>query len=198
MSRMARNQDIDDDDGDDVLVSWLTTLSYQDMVAEIVRLAERDAWIRALLHARAAAQTAEELIEDGAADEAIDLAREAFGLVTETLAGAGPAPESLADAARDLLDVHLRACQAADPPPDPVGLGTYLADLVLDDTRGLTPSLEDYAPLLGRPGTLAIRDRITSVYQANPDHANARHLAASLGAAARQDEAGGAGRAGQR
>lgn len=177
---MTRNQGIGPDDEDDVLVSWLTSLSYEDVVGEIVRLAERDAWIRAVLEARAATRTAEELIEDGAADEAIDLAREAFSLVTETLASAGTAPESLAGAARELLDVHLRACQAADPPPDPVGLGTYLANLILDDTRGLTPSLEDYAPLLGQPGALAIRDRITAVYQANPGHANARHLVGSL------------------
>ena len=179
----------DEDDEDDVLLSWLTSLSYDDLVAEIVDLADGDEGIRALLEARAEAQTARELIEDGAADEAIGLAREAFGAVTDALARPGGAPESLTDAARELLGVHLRACQAADPPPDPVELGTYLADLVLDDTRGLTPSLEDYAGLLGRAGTLAIRDRITAVYRANPGHANARHLAGSLAGPVTEDAA---------
>jgi hypothetical protein len=181
MIRMAGNRDpdSDDEDEDDLLVSWLTSLRYEDLVAEIVDLADGDAGIRALLEARAAARTADDLISDGAADEAIGLAREAFTMASQTLAGAGAVPESLADAARELLDAHLRACQAADPPPDPVDLGTYLADLILEDTRGLTPSLEDYRDLLGRPGTLAIRDQIASVYHANPGHPNARHLAGS-------------------
>ncbi|HEX6450137.1 MAG TPA: hypothetical protein VF060_11820 [Trebonia sp.] len=184
----GRNPD-DEDDEDDVLVSWLTSLSYDDLVAEIVDLADGDEGIRALLEARATAQIADELIEDGAADEAIELAREAFAAVTAALARPGGAPESLASAARELLGVHLRACRAADPPPGPVELGTYLADLILDDTRGLTPSLEDYADLLGRAGTLAIRDRITAVYRANPGHANARHLAGSLAGPVTDDAA---------
>ena len=187
--RMTGNRNRDSGDEEDLLVSWVTSLSYEDLVAEIMDLADGDAGIRALLEARAAAQTAGELISDGAADEAIGLAREAFAMASQTLASAGAVPESLADAARELLDVHLCACQAADPPPDPVALGTYLADLILEDTRGLTPSLEDYGDLLGRPGTLAIRDRIGAVYQANPGHLNARHLAGSLAGAAGGDAA---------
>jgi hypothetical protein len=187
--RMTGNRDPDPEDEDDLLVSWLTSLSYEDLVAEIVDLADGDAGIRAILETRAAAQTADELISDGAADEAIGLAREAFTMASQTLASTGVVPEALADAARELLDVHLRACQAADPLPDPVALGTYLADLILEDTRGLTPSLEDYRDLLGRPGTLAIRDRITAVYQANPGHPNARHLAGSLARPAGGDAA---------
>ena len=187
--RMAGNRDRDSGDEDDLLVSWVTSLSYEDLVAEIVDLADGDAGIRALLEARAAAQTAGELISDGAADEAIGLAREAFAMASHTLASAGAVPKSLADAARELLDVHLCACQAAEPPPDPVALGTYLADLILEDTRGLTPSLEDYGDLLGRPGTLAIRDRIGAVHQANPGHLNARHLAGSLAGPAGGDAA---------
>src|SRR5262249_23951333 len=115
--RMAGNRDPDSGDEDDLLVSWLTSLSYDDLVAEIVDLADGDAGTRALLEARAAAQTADDLISEGAADEAIGLAREAFTLASQMLANVGAVPESLADAARELLDVHLRACQAADPPP---------------------------------------------------------------------------------
>jgi hypothetical protein len=168
------------DDEDDLLVSWLTSLPYEDLMAEIIDLADADAGIRALLEARAAAMTAGDLIADGAADEAIDMARDAFAQVAAVLAAPVAGPVSLVEAARELLEVHLRACQAADPPPDPHQLGTYLANLILDDTRGLTPSLEDYSGLLGRPGTLAIRDRIAAVYQANPSHPNARHLAGSF------------------
>lgn len=177
---MAGNRRRDADDEDDPLVSWLTSLSYEELLAEIVGIADTDTGIRALLEARAAARTAGELIEDDAADEAIALVRAAFAAVTETMASAGPAPGSLGDAARDLLGAHLRACQAADPPPDPVELGIYLADLILDDALGLTPSLEDYGDLLGRAGTLAIRDRIAAVHEADPDNPNARHLARSL------------------
>jgi hypothetical protein len=193
---MARKRDRRPDDEDDLVVSWLTGLDHDDLVAELLRLADGDAPIRALLQARACAATAEELIDDGAANEAIELVRETFGLVTNALAGAGTAgagtvgsgtagsgtaDNSLTEAARELLDLHLRACLAAHPPPDPVELGTYLADLILDDTAGLTPSLEDYGALLGRPGVLAIRDRITAVFRADPDHPNARHLIRSLG-----------------
>lgn len=190
-----------------MLVSWLTSLGYDDLVAEILRLADADYRIRALMQARACAETAEELIDDGAAHEAVELARAGLGLVTNALASAAltssaaeegtaatgspaasttvastaVAGQPLVDTARELLDVHLRACRAADPPPGPAELGIYLANLILDDAVGLTPSLEDYARLLGRSGALAIRDRITAVFQANPDHPNARHLARSLG-----------------
>jgi hypothetical protein len=174
-------------DDEDLLVSWLTSLRYEDLVAEIIDLADADAGIRALLEARAAATTAGELIADGAAHEAIEMARAGFARVTRALAVPGTAPESLVEAARELLEVHLRACAAADPPPDPVELGTYLANLILDDAHGLTPSLEDYSGLLGRPGTLAIRDRIAAVYEANPSHPNARHLAGSFGGRAAGD-----------
>lgn len=176
----------DEDDRDDSLISWLTSLSYDDLVAELLDLADADAGVRALLAARAAARGADELISDGAADEAITLAREAFASVTEAMrslsvtGASGMSPEALGDAARELLEAHLRACLACDPPPDPIRLGTYLADLILGDALGLTPSLEDYSGLLGRAGTLAIRDRIAAVHQANPGHPNARLLAGSL------------------
>ncbi|MCL2584096.1 MAG: hypothetical protein FWE35_16755 [Streptosporangiales bacterium] len=176
---MAGN--IDDDGGtDDLLVSWLDSLGYEDLVDEIIGLAEGDPGIGAVLRARAAVRTVDDMLSDGDVHEAISLARSEFTLAARAASVAGPVPGSLADEARLLLDAHLRACQAADPPPDPVGLGVYLANLILDDTAGLTPSLEAYGSLLGRAGTLAIRDRITAVYQANPGHANARHMTGSL------------------
>lgn len=185
---MAANRDrAPDDDEEDLLVSWLTSLSYEDLIAEIVGFADEDAAIRALLEARAAVQIADELIDDSAAGEAIALARGTFAQVTDAMAGAGIGLGPLRDAARELLGAHLRACQAADPPPDPASLGTYLADLILDDSLGLTPSLEDYGDLLGRAGTLAVRDRIAAVYDANPGNPNARHLARSLAGPAAGD-----------
>lgn len=176
---MAANSDADGG-ADDLLVSWLESLSDEDLIDEILSLAADDPGIGAVLRARAAVTTVNDLIEDGDAHEAISLVRAEFALAARAAAGPRAVPASLADTARALLDAHLRACQAADPPPDPVALGVYLANLILDDTGGLTPSLEAYGPLLGREGTLAIRDRITAVYQANPGHANARHLAGSL------------------
>lgn len=172
----------DDGDGgtEDLLVSWLESLSDEELIDEIIGLAAGDPGIGAVLRARAAAATVEEMIAEGDAHEGIALARTEFALAARAASVSGPVPASLPDEARELLDVHLRACLAADPPPDPAGLGVYLADLILNDTAGLTPSLEAYGRLLGREGTLAIRDRITAVYQANPGHANARHLTGSL------------------
>jgi hypothetical protein len=114
------------------------------------------------------------------ATAAVELARQSFGLVLRARADADDSPGAIGEAAREILSVHLRACEAAQPPPDPVGLGTYLADLLLNDRFGLTPSLTDYADLLGRDGALAIRERIAAVHAADPSNENARHLTESL------------------
>jgi hypothetical protein len=217
----------------DILAPWLSSLSAEELVAELLELADSDPGLRLRLELRAAAHTANvsalrravtDLLEtddhlgpdettDYADDvyqaaEAIEtlfsdaperaaacvsLAREAFGLVRTTLASADDPEDAIGDAARELLGVHLRACQAADPPPDPVDLGTYLADLIVHDTSGITPSLEDYATLLGRDGALAIRRRITEVHEADPDNLNARYLAGRAVRAADGDEGTGAG-----
>jgi uncharacterized Zn finger protein len=130
---------------------------------------------------RQAAEAIDALIDTGAdaAAQAIGLAREAFDWLMESLTSADDTSGAIGAAAHDLFAVHLRACQAA-PQPDPVELGTYLADLILFDEYGLTPDLEDYTGVLGRAGTVAIRDRIDAVYKAEPDNWNARQLTESL------------------
>jgi hypothetical protein len=133
-------------------------------------------------YVRQAAEAIDALVDAGPdiAAQAIGLAREAFGWFNESFASADDPSGTIGDAAHYLFAVHLRACQAAQPQPDPVGLGTYLADLILFDDYGLTPDLEDYTSVLGRAGTVAIRDRIDAVHKADPDNWNARQLTESL------------------
>jgi hypothetical protein len=82
------------------------------------------------------------------------------------------------DSGHQLLAVHLRACQAA--PPDPVPLGDYLAGLLLHDDYGFEPDVNDYAELLGEPGTATVRQRIAAAYAENPKDYRARHLMESI------------------
>lgn len=203
--------------GRGLLVSWLTSLTKDELVAEILQLADEDGQLRHRLGLRAAGRTAgradirsavrhllkpggrigreyadsvyqaanviDSLIGAGVTGEGADamsLAREAFAWVKEAHGRAGDSSALIADAARELLAVHLRACEAADPSPDPVELGTYLADLIVHDDFGVTPGLEEYSGLLGRQGTLAIRDRIRAVHKADPGNRNARHLTESM------------------
>ena len=110
-------------------------------------------------------ETDDEAVGIPDAGAAVALARDALGWVTQALENADDSSGVISDSAAELLALHLSACQVADPPPDPVELGTYLADLILHDTRGITPALDDYSGLLGRPGVLAIRERIAITRQ---------------------------------
>jgi hypothetical protein len=107
-----------------------------------------------------AAEAIDALIEGGAAEDAIYLARDALDWVTEAYGSADDSSGSIGTAAHDLLAVHLRACQAA--PPDPVDLGEYLADVIIADNYDLAPDPQDYAGLLGDAGTGPQAARTTS------------------------------------
>ncbi|HSZ41729.1 MAG TPA: hypothetical protein VK817_17365 [Trebonia sp.] len=222
----------------DLIRSWLTALTKDELAAEILELADGDENLGRRLSLKAAvritdsgrmrpgriepeqigmavrqllnppgritreyadsvyrAANAIDALIDGYGDaDAIGLARSAFTWVKEAHARADDGSTLIAEAARELLAAHLRACEAADPAPDPVALGTYLADLIVYDTFGVTPNLEEYASLLGRAGALAIRDRIKAVHQAEPGNRNATHLAESMPTAeGAQDNATDAG-----
>ncbi len=94
-----------------------------------------------------------------------------YGMIDDSLGNVG-------DAARDLLDVHLLACQAA--PPDPRELAGYLAGQWLTDTYGLVPALADYTELLGDTGTAALRDRVAKACEASPEDSRFRHVMESV------------------
>jgi uncharacterized Zn finger protein len=200
----------------DLLVSWLASLSKDELVAEILELLDSDRDLRRRFALRAAARRAnvhqvrsavqnlvetagfieyaeargyardvsraaeaiDALIEGGAAEDAIYLARDALDWVTEAYGSADDSSGSIGTAAHDLLAVHLRACQAA--PPDPVDLGEYLADVIIADNYDLAPDPQDYAGLLGDAGTTAIREHVATVYEARPEQWNARNLMESL------------------
>lgn len=200
----------------DLLVSWLASLSREELVAEILEVLGSDRDLRRRFELRAAARQANvhqvscavqnlverdgfieyaeakdyardvsraaeaigALIDGGAAEDAIYLARDALDGVTEAYSSADDSSGSIGTAAHDLLAVHLRACQTA--PPDPVDLGEYLADLIISDNYGLAPDPQDYRDLLGDAGTAAIREHVTAVYEASPERWNARHLMESL------------------
>jgi uncharacterized Zn finger protein len=200
----------------DLLVSWLASLSKDELVAEILELLDSDRNLRRRFAVRAAARRADvdqvrsavqnllardgfieyaeatkyardvsraaeaidALIDGGAAEDAIYLARDTLDSVTEAYGSADDSSGSIGTAAHELLAVHLRACQAA--PPHPVDLGEYLADLIIGDDYGLAPDPQDYAELLGDVGTTAIRAYIAAVYEARPEQWNVRNLMESL------------------
>lgn len=114
------------------------------------------------------------LIDTGGAAQAIGIAREAIALLSEAYESADDSSGAIGDSAYELLDVHLRACQAA--PPDPVSLAGYLAGLLLNDSYGLAPDLGDYAGLLGDTGTARVRQRIEVAFGEHPHDYRARSL----------------------
>jgi uncharacterized Zn finger protein len=131
----------------DLLVSWLGSLSKDELVAEILELLDSDRNLRRRFELRAAARRAnvyqvrsavenlverdgfieyaeareyardvsraaeaiDALIDGGAAEDAIDLARDALDWVTEAFSSADDSSGSIGAAAHELLAVHLRA-----------------------------------------------------------------------------------------
>ena len=120
-----------------------------------------------------AAAAIDDLIDAGGAADAIGIVRDAIDLLTEALQYVDESSGWLGDAADELLEVHLHACEAA--PPEPVSLGDYLADLLLADS-GLDPHLGDYAGLLGDDGLAAVRGRIAAAYAEDPTGWQAKSL----------------------
>jgi uncharacterized Zn finger protein len=114
-----------------------------------------------------------DLVDAGGAQDAIEITREAIDLLTEALQYVDQSSGWLGDAAGELLDVHLRACEAA--PPEPVSLGDYVADLLLGES-GLEPYLGDYAGLLGDDGLATVRERIAAAYAEHPADWRAKSL----------------------
>jgi uncharacterized Zn finger protein len=126
-----------------------------------------------------AAGAIDDLIEAGAAADAMEIAREAIDLVTDAFEYVDDSSGVIGDAACELLAVHLRACQAA--PPDPVSLAGYLSYVLLQRADyGITPDLADYAGLLGEKGIAAFRERAAGAYAQNPDDWQARSLLESI------------------
>jgi uncharacterized Zn finger protein len=115
-----------------------------------------------------------DLIDAGGAEDAIGIAREAVDLLAEALQFVDDSSGEVGAAAFELLEVHLRACEAA--PPDPESLANYLAYALLHDDWGLAPDLGDYTGLLGDAGLAAVREQIAGAYAANPEDWRARSL----------------------
>jgi uncharacterized Zn finger protein len=115
-----------------------------------------------------------DLIDSGGAEDAIGIAREAIDLVTDAFAHVDDSYGLVGQAAYELLEVHLRACEAA--PPEPVSLATYVADLMLGDEYGLVPDLGGYAELLGDRGSAVVRKRAAAAYAKDPKNWQARSL----------------------
>ena len=113
-----------------------------------------------------------DLIDAGGAQDAIEITREAIEEFSEAVQYVDETGW-LGDAPGELLDVHLRACQAA--PPEPVSLGDYLADLLLGESE-LEPYVGDYAGLLGDDGLATVRERIAAAYAEHPADWRAKSL----------------------
>lgn len=125
-----------------------------------------------------AAEAIEDLIDAGAADDAIDVARDAIWWLGQCVGMVDDSSGDIGSAAYELLHVHLLACRAS--PPDPVELAGYLADLYLKGEFSFTPSLAGYAELLGETGTAALRERVAAAYQGKPDDFHARYAMESV------------------
>jgi uncharacterized Zn finger protein len=125
-----------------------------------------------------AAAAIDDLIENGEAADAIEIAREAIDQIAGACGSVDDSSGSVVDAGYELLAAHLRACQAA--PPDPVSLGDYLAELLLYDDYGFGPDLEDYAELLGDRGTATVRERVAAAYAEDPKGWRAKMLMESI------------------
>ena len=198
------------------LVSWLTSLSRDELLTELLKLLvdEPDLIQRFELRAAVrqvdvdgvadmikdlvwitdyvdydeashyandvlqAADAINELIEAGAAAQAIAVARDAIRWLRQAFERVDDSDGDVGSAGYELLHVHLLACQAS--PPDPIELAAYLADLCLTDGHGLTPAFADYAELLGDAGWAALRNRIRYAYMASPNDYRARHLMESV------------------
>jgi uncharacterized Zn finger protein len=121
-----------------------------------------------------AATAIDELTAAGGAAEAIGIAREALALLTKAYGGVEDSAGQVRLAADELLDAHLRACQAA--PPDPASLGDYLAEMLLSSENGFEPDIFDYADLLGEAGAAAFRSRAEAAYAEHPEGWQERYI----------------------
>lgn len=119
-----------------------------------------------------------ELTDAGAAEQAVEVAREAIGWLAQCLEVVDDSEGEVGGAAFELLYAHLLACQAA--PPDPVELAGYLAELYLTDTWQQMPALMAYAEILGDDGTAALHELVAAAYAANPDDLHVRHAMESV------------------
>jgi uncharacterized Zn finger protein len=197
------------------LVSWLGSLSKEELLAELLALLDDDRDLRRRFELRAASVNADaaavqravrklialpgsgylehgeayayahdvseaataidELTAAGGAAEAIGIAREALGLLAGVYESVDDSSGHVGLAAEELLDAHLRACQAA--PPDPASLGDYLAELLLlTGDYGFEPDIGDYAELLGEAGAAAFRARAQAAYAEHPDGWQERYI----------------------
>ncbi len=150
-------------------------------VARLVRVSDYVDYDEASAYASdvtRAAEAIEELIDGGAAEAAIDVARDAIEWLRQSFGVIDDSSGDVGSAGFELLDVHLLACQEASP--DPVELGGYLAGLCLTDRWGLTPAFGDYAELLGDAGRDALRERVAAAYEADPDAYTVRALLESV------------------
>jgi SWIM zinc finger len=125
-----------------------------------------------------AAEAIEELIDAGAAAAAVGVVRDAIAWLRQSFATIDDSSGDVGNAGYGLLNVHLLACQEAQP--DPVELAEYLADQCLTDQYGLTPALMDYAELLGDVGRAALRARVAAAYDASPDDSHVRGVLESV------------------
>lgn len=127
---------------------------------------------------RRAVEAIEDLIDAGAGDGAIDVARDAIWWLGRRFGMVDDSSGDIGSAAYELLDVHQLACASA--PPDPVELAGYLADLHLTERFPFMPALAGYAELLGEAGTAVLRERAAAAYEANPADFHVRHVMESV------------------
>jgi tetratricopeptide (TPR) repeat protein len=123
------------------------------------------------------------LIDDGHADDAVELAKHAVDLLAEALDHVHDEEGESVSCLYAARDVHLRACAASRP--DPVALAEWLYERVVDDIDGrdvFGTALDDYASVLGKAGQARFRDLVEAEYRQLPalaagEHGGLRHHA---------------------
>lgn len=153
----------------------------RDAVERLVRVADYVDYDEASAYASdvtLAADAIGNLIDAGAAAEAIGVARDAIEWLRQSLGVVDDSSGDVGRAGYELLDVHLHACQEARP--DPVELARYLAHVGLTDQWGLSPAFGGYSELLGDSGMAALHECIAAAYKANPDGYRVRQLMESV------------------
>jgi hypothetical protein len=97
-------------------------------------------------------------VEDGPTRQLVELLQRAAGHVVKVILRADDSNGMIGDLARDLLDLHARACQPGIA--DPVKLAKWMVTFRFDDQDFFEVDVVRYAPGLGDKGIAAYRKEV--------------------------------------
>lgn len=116
-------------------------------------------------------------VEAGPSRELVELLQRAVGHVVKVILRADDSNGMIGDLARDLLELHARACQPGVA--DPVRLAKWMVRFCFVDQDFFELDVVRYAPALGDKGVAAYRKEVAA-RSAGPDRFAARYAAERL------------------